>query len=674
MEKIYNIAFLIFFASVCPWISVTKSFAQIPISHYALQFDGNDEIVIPHLDKISFGRSANMTLEVWFKRTGSGAIYQIMGKQEACSDYHNNYQIAGDEEGLYFNSSSGRVNANFNPKINEWTHVAVTYNGVTLSIYINGCLQVEQAYNLGGKSGVSLGIGNSGTCPIEHSFIGLMDEIRIWDVCRTPYEIADYYNISIGPKSKGLVGYWTFDEGMGNKIYDLTSNNKDGLLEDEEAGNQLAWAESDAPIKPHDVVLTENFESNQLGAKISFESAGSYNAKPGIKDITEFGSQKAFGFGVSSCPAFCFDDFATTFKIEFPEPTYVTYFVFKEMELFGNSGSQGQVLLNGKQLTATQDFGRTPINDRQADADFRIRHYNVNASVTSIELKVRDITRRSEIFMDDLRIFTSDITEASSSFGEFTLSPNEPTTLCGGESITLAVPYDKRVQYRWMKNGELMEAESNFINVNESGLFTVNVINNKCDYVIANASTEITFLNIPPAPTILQEGSSEACIGDSVKLSVAFPSEEVSFKWFKNSVPIGGDSNLYYAKEDGIYSLEISNFCGTIYSTNEIKLNFHNCLSGCVIFPNAFSPNEDGLNDEFKPITKCELAAYELLILNRWGEIIFHSNNPEIGWDGYNKNKISLSDTYLFKVTYVYKGDADEFKSQTEHGSVTLLK
>jgi gliding motility-associated-like protein len=51
--------------------------------------------------------------------------------------------------------------------------------------------------------------------------------------------------------------------------------------------------------------------------------------------------------------------------------------------------------------------------------------------------------------------------------------------------------------------------------------------------------------------------------------------------------------------------------------------------------PNAFSPNGDGpsINNVFK-VTVTEHGSFQMLILNKWGEVIFESKDPEIGWDG----------------------------------------
>jgi gliding motility-associated-like protein len=88
--------------------------------------------------------------------------------------------------------------------------------------------------------------------------------------------------------------------------------------------------------------------------------------------------------------------------------------------------------------------------------------------------------------------------------------------------------------------------------------------------------------------------------------------------------------------------------------------------------PNAFTPDGDGVNDIFKPVIQgFKPDSYQLMIFNRWGELIFQSNNVDIGWDGTHKNMKAKEDTYVWKVT-VKKLINEDKKSFTGH--VNLLR
>jgi gliding motility-associated-like protein len=64
--------------------------------------------------------------------------------------------------------------------------------------------------------------------------------------------------------------------------------------------------------------------------------------------------------------------------------------------------------------------------------------------------------------------------------------------------------------------------------------------------------------------------------------------------------------------------------------------------------PNAFTVNNDGLNDKFQPIITEYLMKYSFKILNRWGEKIFETNDPKEGWDGTFKGQRVQDGAYVF--------------------------
>lgn len=65
--------------------------------------------------------------------------------------------------------------------------------------------------------------------------------------------------------------------------------------------------------------------------------------------------------------------------------------------------------------------------------------------------------------------------------------------------------------------------------------------------------------------------------------------------------------------------------------------------------PNAFTPDGDGVNDEFDG-EGTGYVAREMMIFNRWGELVFESTNPEEGWDGTVNGNTVRPDTYVYKI------------------------
>jgi len=86
-----------------------------------------------------------------------------------------------------------------------------------------------------------------------------------------------------------------------------------------------------------------------------------------------------------------------------------------------------------------------------------------------------------------------------------------------------------------------------------------------------------------------------------------------------------------------------------------------------IFIPNAFTPNQDGINDDFG--VKGEgIQNFKMLIYNRWGEVIYSSTNPHEHWDGkYNNEPVENG-------VYVYEVFAKGFGKHPKTGSVTLLR
>jgi gliding motility-associated-like protein len=93
--------------------------------------------------------------------------------------------------------------------------------------------------------------------------------------------------------------------------------------------------------------------------------------------------------------------------------------------------------------------------------------------------------------------------------------------------------------------------------------------------------------------------------------------------------------------------------------------------------PNAFTPNSSELNNVFLPIFSPSLAleSYNLKIFNRWGEIIFESQDPLKGWDGtvYTTKGVSMSPDgmYTYKLVFIEEGFEKVFEVV---GSVVLVR
>ncbi len=95
----------------------------------------------------------------------------------------------------------------------------------------------------------------------------------------------------------------------------------------------------------------------------------------------------------------------------------------------------------------------------------------------------------------------------------------------------------------------------------------------------------------------------------------------------------------------------------------------------CMVYvPNAFSPNADGINDNFEPQTTddCGFDRYRLQIFDRWGQQIFESTDPKNTWDGRFRNQTAPDGIYFYVFDYVPSYSKNG--SQRSMGDVLIVR
>jgi hypothetical protein len=208
----------------------------------ALSFDGTTTAV---LDR---SVQADFTLEAWIKTNVSNTGTHFWNARGI---------INADVSSLANDYATGVLNDRFvfgvgNPDItlfstsvittNTWVHVAATRRQRTgeLQIIINGQLETSAISDnrgpLSDPHSIVLG-ANTG----QANFIGAMDEVRIWELVRTPAEIAGTMHEQLTGSEPGLVGYWRFEDTESVSAKDSSPRRAVASLN----GNP-AWVASDA--------------------------------------------------------------------------------------------------------------------------------------------------------------------------------------------------------------------------------------------------------------------------------------------------------------------------------------------------------------------------------------------------------------------------------------------
>lgn len=153
-----------------------------------------------------------------------------------------------------------------------------------------------------------------------------------------------------------------------------------------------------------------------------------------------------------------------------------------------------------------------------------------------------------------------------------------------------------------------------------------------------------------------------------------------------NDHSIGSVVTWEYDFGDGAYASTPSashefNEAGEYWTILTVTDN-HNCVDTAMVLitvvpdvviyvPNAFTPNADGVNDVWMPvISNYGDEFFEVVIYSRWGELIFKSSDPHVGWNGKHNGKLVEAGVFTYKITY-----GDVFNNKyVKTGTVTVVR
>ena len=226
------------------FFNVTRSFADT--SGFNLSFDGND-------DYVDLGNSESLRLtgnqitmealiyvEQYKSAVWAGSI--IVKDQGGQAGLDRGYMLRSGGNGeLNINLGNGNWNElTSGPGViplQVWTHIAGTYDGQRLRLYVNGNQIAESgiiSINIGDTDQENLLIGESPKFP-GRVWDGQIDEVRLWDVARSIDQIQSTMigkldSTYFASADSGLVGYWRFDDGEGQTAADLSVNANHGVL------------------------------------------------------------------------------------------------------------------------------------------------------------------------------------------------------------------------------------------------------------------------------------------------------------------------------------------------------------------------------------------------------------------------------------------------------------
>lgn len=204
-----------------------------PTFNQALSFDGiDDHVCVSYSDNLPVDE---FTFSSWVKIGDDPDGESIV---DLGSDINQNWWLRASEEGhpkgVIFGIGGGgpfsvtEQELEFTEEPNGWHHVAAVYNGVAMTLYLDGkFMGSSEAVLDTAKTRFSFGrVRNGGS----DFFEGGLDDVRIYNKALSQTEILLTKDITVSSRAEGLVGYWKFDEGQGIKAFDLSDSQIDGFL------------------------------------------------------------------------------------------------------------------------------------------------------------------------------------------------------------------------------------------------------------------------------------------------------------------------------------------------------------------------------------------------------------------------------------------------------------
>lgn len=179
-------------------------------------------------------------------------------------------------------------------------------------------------------------------------------------------------------------------------------------------------------------------------------------------------------------------------------------------------------------------------------------------------------------------------------------------------------------------------------------------------YSVDNGCTDqdTMIIVVYDVPEIDLGNDTVLCIGCEIELNVTYTNGSIN--WSN-----GSQSSIISVTEPGYYWVCVENQgcieCDTIY--------IDGVCERVLYLPNAFTPDGNGINDTYQ-MAGHDITYIEFKIFNRWGELIFETDDPYFQWDGMYKGKVVKDGVYAYSVKYYNCEDVLEEKL----GHFTVIK
>jgi gliding motility-associated-like protein len=244
-----------------------------------------------------------------------------------------------------------------------------------------------------------------------------------------------------------------------------------------------------------------------------------------------------------------------------------------------------------------------------------------------------------------------------------TLDLSGPIYFCEGETLVLDAETSISANYLWFPGGETTPT----IEVTQSGVFAVAVV----DTFGCNSFSDTISVKVDPNTLItpIVSNDTTVCLGTSALLKAEADSGIIVWYSDLSGVPlftgavyeaqILTPTTFYVRTESAVCESDPASVFVDIFDCDNVKTG------------NIFTPNGDGVNDNFR-VQIFGATYFRVEIFNRWGGLIYFFDHPNQSWDGtmYETGEALPDGTYYYVVNY-RKYDGTDV---TEKGYVTLMR
>lgn len=563
------------------FLILLKSFTgNAQLSQNALLFDGvNDRVIIPGNTAYNVG-TGNLTLEAWIRADSpsGSSIWEYIVTHYATGN-GTGFGLALAYNGtpsFTINGSGYGPGGTFNIRDGLCHHIAVVRKDTILSYYIDGVLLPGTSTSTAAINTTNpLCIGSYNSTVSPSPFKGLIKELRIWNIARTPSQLLSNMSAVLPANSTGLTGYWRMNTTSGQTVTDFSLTANSGVL-----GNTSSIETLDPAFTTSCPSCVQTTATVTAGGPVSFC----------IGDSVLLSSNTGVGFsyqwyknGVAISGATGSTYYAKlsgAFSVKLTNASACvswsnTIDVTQKLDNAGSITCSGYTIgpwacLNGgntRTLSAGTGTGYT----------YQWKRNGVNINGATLSTYTTGLAGTYTCFV------TSGTCSRTTS--AFDLGPNPvtlqvinggPTACTGPVNLIATRTYGgSGISYDWKRNGASVGAPSNYsYNASLSGAYTCVVTDAACPGTVTSNAIGVTIGTLPPvyiSPVSTQVISD--CSASNVFLEAvdangnSYPNDPgiTSIDWYFNGATVSGANSLY-ASESGVYSVYVNSSCGTVSS------------------------------------------------------------------------------------------------------------